>query len=203
MEVMNEKIFSAKDMYDALAFKQKLCKRELKEKNSCHYGYNCHFAHSFDEMQFNKNLSEKVNRYIHEKMAEEKVKKKREDKNFIDEEYYTNQLKKLEKDLEDIKYINQIILKSNNKMEKMVYEFQNNIFNDPKDIYKSIEDLEENSNKIKNRFKKFDSRKDARNTIKRFRENSESPVHDDYKFKRSRSVSNESLNKDLDEYINR
>ena len=45
-----KKIFSAKDMYDALAFKQKLCTRELKRKNSCRYGYNCHFAHSFDEI---------------------------------------------------------------------------------------------------------------------------------------------------------
>ena len=100
MEVINEKIFSAKDMYDALAFKQKLCKRELKKENSCHYGSNCHFAHSFDEMQYNKNLSEKVNRYIHEKLAKQKL-KKREDKKLIDEDYYTIQLKKLEKDLEN------------------------------------------------------------------------------------------------------
>lgn len=186
---MDEKIFSAKDMYDALAFKQKLCKTELKEKNSCRFRYNCHFAHSFDEIQFNKNLAQKVNRYIHEKMAEHKVKNKREEKKINDEEFNNNKIKKLKEDLEDINYINKIILKSNNEMEKMIYDFKND--NNTK---KSLEELEKNSNEIKNTFKKYDSRNDSILIIKRVRESSESPVDN----KRRRSIS--SLNDDLDEY---
>ena len=77
---MDEKIFSAKDMYDALAFKQKLCTRELKKKIVVVMDIIVILL--IHLMKYtNKNLAEKVNRYIHEKMAEEKVKKKEKKKN--------------------------------------------------------------------------------------------------------------------------
>ena len=73
-------------------------------------------------------------------------------------------------------------------MEKMIYESKDDRFNDPKDINKSIEELEKNSNEIKNTFKKYDSRNDSRVIIKRIRDRSESPIENN---KRICSNSNE------------
>ena len=62
-------------------------------------------------------------------------------------------------------------------MEKIIYESKSDRYNVPnQDVHKSIEELEENSNKIKYTFNKLDSRNDSRIIIKRIRERSESQM---------------------------
>lgn len=198
MNFMDEKIFSAKDLYDALAYKVKLCKRELNKKNSCSFGDNCHFAHTLDELQFNKSLSDKVDRYIYDKIAENRVDHIEEEKSLSEnKDKEIKYLKKLKKDLDDVKYINEKILKSNKELIKMFSDLQNDRYYDSKDINESLKKLQKNSDEIKETFSNYDSRNDSRIIIKRFRERSESPK--EY-FKRRRSISKESLNDDLDEF---
>lgn len=66
---MDNKIFSQKDMYDALSYKIKLC-REMITKNKCSHGIYCHFAHNIDESNFNIALTDKMNKFILSKKLE-------------------------------------------------------------------------------------------------------------------------------------
>ena len=192
---MDEKIFSGKDMFDALAFKIKLCNKEMKEKNSCDFGCKCHFAHSINEVQFCKSLSDKVHNYVYEKISEHRLSNLPKENDISEnKEKEIKYLKKIKDDLDDVKHINKKLLKSNKELEKLLNNMEYQQFNDNKDINKSLEELEKNSNEIKNTFKKYDYRNDSRLIIKRVRERSESPVDN----KRRRSIS--SLNDDLDEY---
>ena len=129
---------------------------------------------------------------VYDKIAEHQVSNFTEEKNISenkDKDKEIKYFKKIRDDIDDVKYINKKILKSNKELERLLKDIEYQRYNDYKDINKSIEELEKNSNEIKNTVKKNDSINDSRMIIKRIRERSESPIENS---KRRRSASNES-----------
>lgn len=219
MDEMNEKIFTGKDMLDALAYKQKLCHKEMHRRDSCTHGKKCHFAHSLEEMYFNENLAEKVRKYIRDKITEHKFNDRYEDdykqddnfrlqhELFEKKEEEIKYLKKLKKKLDDIKYINEMVLKSNNIMEKMMTKMKDDRISYMKELNTTVSNLEKNSEKIKQTFKNleekdFKNSTDARIQINSFRARSASPTTQvgNINIKRKRS---DILDQELNEYHKR